>query len=484
MTVPAGKLTCDQGCKNTFRTTKAQEKHLKEKHVDAIQGTSKQTSSQDVRVTSQDDAADIQEEQDDKDLYDILEKFENKLSEDESANEMSDKIERLRTCFKKKSAVLKEMKEKYDHEVSLREEVEQRQKEKLDKNEKDMKMLRDRSISILKESKKKKKHIKELEKDRNQMNQELTDLRVANGILVQDNSVLKIDNENKSKYIKELQKIAEPSDEPEVVQVVTSTVLMNKTTKENKCHACDSSFATSRDLDRHISDKHSPKTCDFCDEVLDNERLFKKHLESCQEYSNTTVDCNKCHKKFTRFGIKRHGEKCHGPQATVYSCADCGKNGKSLNEIKKHQEAEHKEDEFERSREVCKHWRQGNCFKGNRCMFSHVGHQQKQTVNSNSTSSTWTPACKRGESCEWMAKGSCRYFHKGVGVQKPSSQGAQSHHRPSKSQESRSKECHFQDRCYNPSCPFKHSKTTNFSAQRGQGHNRVRVVNNNARFNQ
>ena len=167
---------------------------------------------------------------------------------------------------------------------------------------------------------------------------------------------------------------------------------------------------------------------------------------------------------------------------------DCGKRGKSLKEIQKHQESEHQGEEVVRSREVCKHWRQGKCFKGNWCMFSHVGHQEKQNVNSNSTTSTWTPACKQGERCDWMAKGSCRYFHKGVGVQKPSSQRAQTHPRPRQShgnEDSRQhKECHFQDRCTKPSCPYKHSSRKNFQSQQVQSHNRIRVVNMNGRFNQ
>ena len=334
MTVPAGKLNCDQCCKNTFRTSKAQEKHMKEKHDD--QGTSKQTSGQDVMVITQDDEISIQEAKEDQELYEILEKVEKELKEasSDSTKELGNTIERLWTCLKKKSAIQNEMKEKYDHEVTLREEVEQKQREHLEKSDKDIKMLRDRNISVLKESKRKKSIIKEMEKAKSEMNKQLTDLRVTNGILVKDNSVLKIDNKNKSKYIKGLKETTESSDEPEVVEVVASTVLMNKTSKDNKCHACDNSFRTSQHLDRHMSAKHSPKTCDFCDEVLDNGQHLRKHLDNCQEYGNTTVDCTKCHKKFTRFGIKRHGEKCHGPQD--YACADCGKLGKSMNKIKKH----------------------------------------------------------------------------------------------------------------------------------------------------
>ena len=72
MTIPAGKLTCDQGCKNTFRTSKAPEKHMKEKHDD--QGTCKQTSGQDVMVIRQDDDISSQEAKEDQELYDILER--------------------------------------------------------------------------------------------------------------------------------------------------------------------------------------------------------------------------------------------------------------------------------------------------------------------------------------------------------------------------------------------------------------------------
>ena len=78
---------------------------------------------------------------------------------------MGDRIERLRICIKKKGEVLKKVKEKHDHEVSMREEVEQRQKEELVKYENDLKVIRDRNLSVLKDSKKKKKTIKELEKE-------------------------------------------------------------------------------------------------------------------------------------------------------------------------------------------------------------------------------------------------------------------------------------------------------------------------------
>ena len=75
--------------------------------------------------------------------------------------------------------------------------------------------------------------------------------------------------------------------------------------------------------------------------------------------------------------------------------------------------------ELVKSRIVCKHWRKGNCLKGDLCGFSHVGKQNHtESVTTNKTS-TRVPACSNGPSCEWLSKGSCSYFHPRVGVQKP-----------------------------------------------------------------
>ena len=81
-----------------------------------------------------------------------------------------------------------------------------------------------------------------MKKKKKNINEELTDLRVRNGILMKDNFDLKIDNNNKIKFIQGLQKTSESSDEPEVVEVVTQTILMNKTNSDNQCNACESSF--------------------------------------------------------------------------------------------------------------------------------------------------------------------------------------------------------------------------------------------------
>ena len=93
---------------------------------------------------------------------------------------------------------------------------------------------------------------------------------------------------------------------------------------------------------------------------------------------------------------------------------------KSKADLIRHERLEHEEMEQEVSREVCPHYRRGNCYKGDNCNKSHVGYQHETASKSTSQrSSSWTPACNKGEGCSWLARGACKFFHRGVGVQRP-----------------------------------------------------------------
>ena len=127
------------------------------------------------------------------------------------------------------------------------------------------------------------------------------------------------------------------------------------------------------------------------------------------------------------------------------------------------------------------HLRWVHCLKGSMCLFSRVGYQQKSNPSATSKTSTsnWTPACHHGESCSWLAKGSCRYFHKGVGVQKPAPQGAQKPNQSSGRQNApHQKMCNFDGKCTNSVCRFKHSTDKGFHSQRGQNRPQMRVLTN------
>ena len=158
-----------------------------------------------------------------------------------------------------------------------------------------------------------------------------------------------------------------------------------------------------------------------------------------------------------------------------YACSDCGRVGRTENEIKKHIREDHVEERV-RSREVCKHWRRGNCNRGNQCGFSHAGHQTLSTsAPSGNTEhkSTRKPLCHNGKDCQWNERGQCRFFHprgrspvhsqpeepqRGGWTQVAHRQRAQSN-----------RMCHYGERCDRKStCVFRHPSSQVFQQQRPQ----------------
>ena len=129
---------------------------------------------------------------------------------------------------------------------------------------------------------------------------------------------------------------------------------------------------------------------------------------------------------------------------------------------KNHIQAEHEEVERrERSCEVCWHWRQGQ-----------------------------TNACKNGPRCQWKERGQCRYFHQGVGVQKPPRvqevQGGRQGHGGDQGAQQNSpqinKICRWNEGCFRKStCTFIHTSSQDFP-RRQQG--RLIVRNQNGRYSQ
>ena len=466
----ANDLKCDiQGCNVTTKYTSRQGllSHMKKKHEPVLAaGTSRQTP--DIIIQDDEEAAEL--EADEQWLYHALDKVVEEIKGNEnnkdSIEDLVDKIERLKKIVKAHNNIQKTTKKDFEEEMKKKSEVEASQMEAIQSHKKKQQTLRDRNMSIMKDSKKKKSIIKALEKDKRDLNSELTNIRVANGILEQDLSVLKIENAKSKTYITELENgiTAEATDDV-VIEDNPAINLMNREQNRHVCNACDRTFKTSQDLDRHMEAKHSLAKCAFCEDEFTSQGLLKKHIDNCLEYGNTTVKCTKCQETFTRFGMKRHGDICHEKKnISLYSCPECGKRAKPANEIKQHQINDHHED-IEVSKEVCKHWRKGHCFKGNRCQYSHVGFQRKETevTSQKSTTKTWTASCKNGDNCLWQEKGTCRYYHRGVGVQRPTvNQQSQ------QSQDSR-KLCHFNQRCYKKStCPFKHTSDRNFPPQKRQ----------------
>ena len=194
----------------------------------------------------------------------------------------------------------------------------------------------------------------------------------------------------------------------EIVEIQsTSKTSMDKNTSGNSCNFCGRGFKTSQGLDRHIQDKHEKNVyqqeydCTLCGDGFIREQELNSHVLECIKHNTQIVKCPHCKENFTKGALKRHTElgKCipQTEQANVRNHS----NVNHTNEVK--------------SKTVCRHWRTGNCFRGNKCMFAHVGFQQVAPSNNFTTESANTAApkifCRNGSQCIWLARGRCTFFH-------------------------------------------------------------------------
>ena len=70
-------------------------------------------------------------------------------------------------------------------------------------------------------------------------------------------------------------------------------------------------------------------------------------------------------------------------------------------------------------------------FNGDSCQFSHAGFVRNSSETSATSKSTpKLSTCRHGDSCSRLAKGTCSFYHWGVGVQKPRQQNKQSQKHP------------------------------------------------------
>ena len=315
-------------------------------------------------------------------------------------------------------------------------------------------------------------------------------------VIEENNKMSSMIQENKE-LIKSLKEELGVKDAEADVQEVSRSTLFGKTpntkTSGNFCVTCELRFLSNKALEQHFQDVHTELICMICEKSFRNKRDLDSHSEECIDYGMATVECNKCEKKFARWGSKRH--KCQ-PQKE-FNCTICGAVGRSINDMKKHINEVHGRQQ-EKSKEVCRHYRNGNCLKGQSCKFSHVGFVRN---NSQQTSSQVnipkTTTCRHENNCSWLARGLCSFFHPGIGVQKPRQQGNQQipalNPNSMRSQETRQvqqsqnragrPQCWFAERCNRgPSCSYDHQSLEGFqlverkqqrTQQRGQTSQRI-----------
>ena len=135
------------------------------------------------------------------------------------------------------------------------------------------------------------------------------------------------------------------------------------------------------------------------------------------------------------------------------------------------------EDKRERSKEVCYHWRRGNCTRGSSCGFSHVGKQDTPRPQTQVTSKT---PCRNGPTCTFQSRGRCRFAHQ----PNKRHQGDQNRNRDTSRQGSRPQsvreQCKFGRDCDRvPNWPFLHSQMDFPQYNKFQGFRKTRGNNSN-----
>ena len=406
---------------------------------------------------------------------------------------LKEKLERYRNISikktnlqKKTSEQVKQLEEQIGYlkaDAILREEVIENSKTTLDEKDKE---IQDGNNQL-------KKTKEKLEKDKDALKKSLQEMQKEKGQMVKEKQDFKFEIQNSKSIIMSLKKKLEDEvskqtiEEPEIQE--TARVIMNKDVSGNNCTACNKSFNKNQDLERHMNDKHSEKQCILCDQMCSSEIELVRHQAQCLDQGLQTEMCKGCNKNFNSYGMKKHHKVCHGEKR--YTCPKCGELFKMAKEVKKHILEEHEEREArEKSREVCWHWRQGNCLKGDSCHFSHVGFQKDNSSNIQKRS-TRSKTCHNGPQCQWKERGECRFFHPGVGVQNQKQmRGVQGERQHSGGQQGaqrqssqRNQLCRWNENCFRKdTCKFVHTPSEDFPQRQNQSRHIGR--NQNGRVHQ
>ena len=184
--------------------------------------------------------------------------------------------------------------------------------------------------------------------------------------------------------------------------------------RSNKCYHCQEGFKNQTDLNHHIQRVHSPEThsCKKCKKKFKAKNSLKQHL-STQHPINPPV------------GHQQWAEERNVAQGLDYCCNQCAELFETLPELRKHKKDDHEGQSFSGFTTVTRHKR-----------GAHEPSQHRQ------------PVCTRGQQCNFLAWGTCHFFHPGVGVQQLRKQAMVR------------KKCHFQEKCWHEHCSFEHQDFT------------------------
>ena len=191
---------------------------------------------------------------------------------------------------------------------------------------------------------------------------------------------------------------------------------------------CKKAFKTKKEQKEHEeTHKESPDeaglTCISCDKRFQSSHSLKQHMESKHKNTDNRPDGNE------------HTETQNNEMPQNIACVKCNKvfaTGSEIDEhMKEHVEGNQKNFESPNQNKICRHFRNGFCFKGDQCVFKH----SKSNQNS-------IPACRRGPQCIFWYQNRCKFFHYGA-QNPPSFEGPRA--------------CKFGEECWNiASCVFSH----------------------------
>ena len=410
----------------------------------------------------------------------------------ENKEELNDKVTRFKVIITKKNEIMKQLKiEKANliHEVDCIKQVIDDKDRSIDEKEKKI-------IEIENVVKKNGAIVKNFEQQKITMEKDLENIRELNNDIIREKTNLEIDLSTKNFIIQEIKKVRENKemDEEEVIEITqsTSNITMDKDSSGHVCNFCGKGFKTKQGLERHIQDKHEENChlevneCTLCGEGFIGEQEMNSHILKCIKHKIQISNCPSCKANFTMGDLKRHQEleKC--------------RKRKEQHEIRNHSNGNHMDEV--KSKTVCRHWRVGNCFRGDKCIFAHVGFQQQPPSNNVTTKSANTIAapkinCRNGSRCIWLARKRCNFFHQeiengpqqgvrqiwqganrmGQGGQQGGQQGGRGGHLgglgsqqgghmgPKEGWTTQTKgDCWFQEECKRTLCPYNHRSVMDF----------------------
>ena len=477
------KFSCDV-CGKALSSKSSLKTHMKLHSKVSVDPTTAAAAAEKVIATAEinmtpsqqleDDNEVLVEAAEDQDLYDALDEISKKIDEPEKEDEskeellisLREKVKRMKTIVDMKTKLQAEMVE----ENAKQDEVARHKENELDVKDKEI-------VEKISEIKRMKKEAQENLNEKEQLKKELKAQQDLHGQTLKQNSDLKKELE----VTKSLAKALESDDADDITVLERVKVHMNKTTSGNMCVTCDKRFRNGQDLEKHIEITHNQPECNICEKYFTSRQELKKHMLKHE----TAMECSECPFISTKKDTKQHAQSCSGKLGEakdVSYCAECGELNTNP-EMKVHMETQHggrraNNREWEKTKQVCKFWREGFCKKGDSCNFSHVGMQKKLSENQSGprggTHREKRP-CRNGASCPWSARGKCHFSHENENENVNNQRWQE--RRPMR-------ECKFGSRCRDlPNCRFGHNinSVTDFPPLNKPGQNMQVWLNGNKR---